>query len=238
MEDHQIQKHILKKFMYNDALRFNEILDRQFASNKFNYHLQQLMDKGVIEKEEELYRLTAKGVQVITGLDGIKIEEKQKPVPCVFIMGLDEDTGKILVHKRKKQPFRGVIGIPGGKIEFGHNLKEQARAEFQEETGLEARHLQLKLITNYRTIREEDETMTHHVIGFFFLATGLSGELVTEDREGENMFVPVSEAKELDRYPDFDFFTQELLRETDEVRFQEADRFVREGRFIGIEFKN
>ena len=209
MEAHTIQKHILKKFMYNEALRFNEILDKEFPSNKFNYHLQQLIEKNIIEKENERYRLTAKGVQLITGLDGINIESKQKPVPCVFIMGYDKNNNKILVNKRRKQPFRGVIGIPGGKVEFGHNLEEQAKAEFLEETGLKADKMQLKLITNYRTIREEDNEMTHHVIGFFFLGTDLSGELIEEDREGENMFLNIEEAQTMDRYPDFDFFKKE-----------------------------
>ncbi|MGM5481713.1 MAG: NUDIX domain-containing protein [Nanobdellota archaeon] len=237
MESNIIQKHILKKFMYNDALRFNEILDKEFPSNKFNYHLQQLIIKNIIEKENERYHLTAKGVQLITGLDGIEIESKQKPVPCVFIMGYDKENKKILVNKRSKQPFRGVIGIPGGKVEFGHNLEEQAKAEFLEETGLAADKMQLKLITNYRTIREEDEEMTHHVIGFFYLGTDLSGDLIKEDREGENMFIDIEEARNLDRYPDFDFFTKELLRKNDEVNFQEADRFVKDGKFTRIEFK-
>jgi hypothetical protein len=37
--------------------------------------------------------------------------------------------GKILFNERKKQPFLGYIGLPGGKLDFGESIPEQAAKE-------------------------------------------------------------------------------------------------------------
>ena len=233
--DNPVQKHILRKFMYNDSLRFNEIRDGGFPSNKFDYHLKLLQERGFITKDGGRYRLTSEGVHLISGLDGVAIESRKRPIACVFVLAVD-DEDRILVHERKKQPFRGVVGIPGGKLEFGRSVSGQAAEELLEETGLSAESLELGLVTNYRTVDEASDEVSHHVVGFFYLARGLSGELVPEDREGRNRFVTVREAKSLDRYPDFDFAVDRLL-DGSGVSFQEADRFIRGGAFTGIEFR-
>ena len=232
----EIKKHILKKFMYNGSLRFNEILDKAYPSNKFNYHLKLLIDEKIITKKNDKYSLTSKGTQVISSMDGVQIEEKRKPITCVFILGYDEQKNKLVLNQRKKQPFLNFIGLPGGKIEYGHSLPEQAREEFLEETGLDAEKFELKLITNYRTIDEETQELTHHVIGFFYLATGLKGKLIQKTREGENMFVTLKETKNMKKYPDFEFFTKILLSKSKQIKFREANRYTKNGEFTKIEF--
>ena len=231
-----VKKHILKKFMYNESLKFNEILDKAFPSNKFDYHLKQLVGEGLIIKKNNLYSLTNKGTQVISSIDGVNIEDKRKPISCVFILGYDEEKDLVLLNQRKKQPFMNVVGVPGGKIEFGQSIRSQAKDEFFEETGLVAKNMDLKLITNYRTVDECSGELSHHVIGFFFLATGLSGELIEKNREGLNMFVKLSDTKNMKKYPDFDFFTSELLKNKSCVKFQEVDRFISNGEFSKIKF--
>jgi len=222
--------------MYNESLRFNEILDKAFPSNKFDYHLKLLQKENLVVKNDDKYCLTSKGVQVISSMDGVVIEEKRKPITCVFVLGYDEVNDLILVNKRKKQPFMNFVGIPGGKVEYGHSLPRQAREEFFEETGLSAENVELKLVTNYRTVDEDSGELTHHVVGFFFLATGLSGDLVKENREGHNVFIKLSDASSLEKYPDFDFFTEVLLSDNKNIVFQEADRYVKDGKFTKIDF--
>jgi len=227
-----VRKQILGKFMYNKSMKYNQLREK-ISSNKFNYHLKLLLSEGVIEHKEDIYSLSPKGVQLISSLDGIKIEDKRKPIVCAFVMAKKGE--KILVNERGKQPFMGFIGIPGGKLDYGNLLPQQAAQELLEETGISAKKFELKLITNYRTFDEDKKEQTHHVIGFFFLATGLSGTLKEEDREGRNMFITLSQAKKMKRYPDFDFFVKTLL-ESKTLVFKEADRFVKDGDFTGINF--
>jgi len=231
----EIQKQILKKFMYNKDLKYNEIWNKEIPSNKFNYHLQSLITRNIIEKKEETYRLTDTGIHVISSLDGVEISQKKKPILCAFVMGYDEKENKILVNIRKKQPFLNYLGIPGGKVELGKTIEEQAKEEFLEETGLEG-ELKLKLIMNLITINEETNNANHHVTGFFYLATNLKGKLIEKNREGENLFLEQKECNKYPRYPDFDYFTTKLLDESKELIFKEAKRFVKDEEFTKIEF--
>jgi ADP-ribose pyrophosphatase YjhB (NUDIX family) len=230
-----VRKRILGKFMYNKSMKYNEIREK-VPSNKFSYHLLSLVDEGFVEKKKDKYNLTPKGTHLISSLDGIKIEENRKPIVCAFIMA--QKGGKILVNERKKQPFLGYLGLPGGKLDFGKTLPEQAAIELLEETGLSADKFELKLITNYRTFDEDKNELSHHVIGFFFLAIGVKGMLKEEDREGKNLFITLKQAKKMKRYPDFDiYYTKEIL-ESKKIVFKEANRYIKNGEFTDINFLN
>lgn len=111
--------------MYNESLKFNQIRDNAYPSNKFSYHLNALISEGLIKKENEQYTVTNEGVRVLTYLDGVKIENKKKPIVGVFILGHDTEKDLILLNERSKQPFLGYFGVPGGKLELGVDIEEQ-----------------------------------------------------------------------------------------------------------------
>ncbi|MFA6073670.1 MAG: NUDIX domain-containing protein [Candidatus Woesearchaeota archaeon] len=227
-----IRKQILQKFMYNKSMKYNEIRD-QVPSNKFNYYLKLLLNEELIEQTKDKYNLTPKGTQHISSLDGLKIEENRKPIVCAFVMAYKN--GKILVNERKKQPFMGYVGSPGGKIDFGNSIPEQAAQELLEETGLVASKMELKLITNYRTLDKKKNELTHQVIGFFYLATGIKGILKEEDREGRNFFMTLNQIKRAKKYPDFDFHIKTILG-SKKLVFKEAIRYIEDEEFTGIDF--
>jgi len=135
----EIEKHILKKFMYNSKLQYNEIWDKFCESNKFNYHLQKIIKSDLLEKKGDFYSLTSLGRHHISSLDGITFNQNLKPIVCAFILCYEPKENKVLMNLRKKQPFLDYLGIPGGKIDFGVETKKQAEIELLEETGISAK---------------------------------------------------------------------------------------------------
>ncbi|MEM9330956.1 MAG: NUDIX hydrolase [Pseudomonadota bacterium] len=49
---------------------------------------------------------------------------------------------KVLLIKRGKEPYKGHWSLPGGSQEFGETLKDCAKRELKEETGLEASEME------------------------------------------------------------------------------------------------
>ncbi|RME99440.1 MAG: NUDIX hydrolase, partial [Bacteroidetes bacterium] len=58
-------------------------------------------------------------------------------VDCI-IFGLDESSQlKVLLIKRKSDPYAGYWALPGGFVQMEESLEDAARRELEEETGLQ-----------------------------------------------------------------------------------------------------
>lgn len=101
------------------------------------------------------------------------------------VSGLVVRDGKVLLIRRRNEPFRDHWSLPGGGVEPGEHLRDAVRREVFEETGL---HVDVGNIAGYR---EGLEPFHYVVIAFHCVETG--GELCAGDDAVDCEFVEPAE---------------------------------------------
>lgn len=101
------------------------------------------------------------------------------------------DDGKILLVQRGRDPGRGLWAVPGGKVRHGEPMKEAARREVLEETGLDVDVGEAIWVGE---LIEDDQ----HIVLIDFAGSVVGGELRAADDADDVRWVPVDEAS---KYP-------------------------------------
>ena len=96
--------------------------------------------------------------------------------PIVGVGAVIVKGNKILLVKRAGEPGKGLWSIPGGLVEIGESIKDAARREVKEETGLDVRVDEVADVTEI-IIRDEKNRVKHHYVIVDFFAVPLKGEL-------------------------------------------------------------
>jgi len=110
---------IIKPFLYNDELKFNELQKSTgLRSNKLAYYLKQLLRKGTLEKEKDNYRLSDDSIIPF-------VSEKQSVLP-VILVSIKKDN-RIFLVEREKRPFKGKLGLPGGRLLAGESISDATK---------------------------------------------------------------------------------------------------------------
>lgn len=91
--------------------------------------------------------------------------------------------GKIVLIKRKNQPYQGKFALPGGFVEIGETTKEAIVREAYEETGLSIEII--KLLGVYSGPLRDPRG---HVVSVCYLASGEGNPEAGSDAEAIGLF--------------------------------------------------
>lgn len=109
-----------------------------------------------------------------------KQQKEHLGVYGVIINNKDE----ILLIKKARGPYKGLLDLPGGRPEFDEALEETLKREVLEETGLHVTACR-QLETVVKIVEDDDEIIRHTGILY---AAGAEGDLKTDsdgrDSEG------------------------------------------------------
>ena len=101
-------------------------------------------------------------------------------------------SGKVLLVRRGRPPFRGFWALPGGFVELRETVEEAVVRELREETGLRGRPV--ALVGVYSGPHRDPRKPTTSVA---FLVTGHAGSPVGGDDAASAEWVPLSRARPL-----------------------------------------
>lgn len=137
-----MEKEILNAFLYNEKLKFNEIgkhLDTR--SNKLSYHIKKLIEKGVLEKSGDYYSLSEKSEHIIP-----YISEKKSALP-VILACIKNSKDEIFLVKRKKRPFKEMLGLPGGRLLMNESIKRATERIMKEKFNIKCKLKEINSIS-------------------------------------------------------------------------------------------
>jgi mutator protein MutT len=102
-----------------------------------------------------------------------------RPIPGVGVIVVNG--GKVLIIKRAFEPSKGKWSIPGGVVELGERVRDAAKREVREETGLDIEIKELVTVVDTIVSDADGKIRFHFVlIDFWAELTGgtvkLSGE--------------------------------------------------------------
>jgi len=90
---------------------------------------------------------------------------------------------KILLIKRKNEPFKGKWALPGGFVEYGEKVEDSVIREVFEETGLKT-----KINNFFNVYSDPDRDPRGHTITLVYLLKEIGGKLKGRDDASEAKF--------------------------------------------------
>jgi 8-oxo-dGTP pyrophosphatase MutT (NUDIX family) len=197
MNYHPIQKQILTKFLAHPEQRYSEIKIPEIENDLFNYHLQYLVKIGILDKNEQGYKLSTEGLKEVLMFDS-KGNIYQGLRVSILLYIIDYPNKQILAQKHIRQPYLGDInaGI-SGKVLPGELIETAATRKLQEETGLTGT---AKFVGVNRMIRQNsDKSFLDDGLFHICVCTDYSGELIATNEFGENFWIDFAKALEYEK---------------------------------------
>jgi 8-oxo-dGTP pyrophosphatase MutT (NUDIX family) len=232
---HKIQIEILLRLMQSPkSLTFSDLLPEELKleSYKFNYHLKQLVKDKLVDKLESGYKLTEKGLNLISVYTVAgEVDSKHKVSVALAAFRTNKNIRELLMQKRLRHPFYGDVTTIAGKVKLGEKILDAAKRKLTEEAGLEGDFRLVGILRKCKYNQEGkllEDTFYHYCV-----AEDPKGELVEINEHGENFWTPTEHAMyimkdNIDLGPEDKAIAERLLANDFSWFFTEQDQKVRE----------
>lgn len=177
--DHHIQRSIIYKLAFNEALRFSDLRPSNIENKLFDYHLKKVVHAGYVHKNlEGLYALTSEGrrfgVHVVDDSMGL-IDQAHSVLFLVIRRKIDNAW---LLYSRRSHPLLGGVGFMHALPRADESAQESAQRVCTEKTGLVA-DFRFRGSGFFRIYEGDDlESFTNFTL---MEASDVSGPLVQND---------------------------------------------------------
>lgn len=182
-----IQNHIFSKLKNAKQLRYSELQPEKVANDLFNYHLQFLVKKGLLDKKEDGYSLSNVGIQYVADS---AIPHLFKINVITIVSRVVDGKIEILNQIRNSNPSYGKVGVMGGVVLKGELIEDAATRKLKQETGLDAK---FKHIGCEHRITYKDGEIFSDLMFPIAYTDKYTGTLIDTDF-GHNMWVPIDQA--------------------------------------------
>ncbi len=138
---HHIDRHIMGVLMRTKQARFRDMRPDNTDTNLYSYHLKTMLRDGWIEKTNGGYTLSEKGMVYVdrVSTDAMRLRTQPKIITMLLVQ---DGYGKVLLQKRKKQPFIDTWTLPNGKIHIDDaSVLAAGQREAKEKLGFDAHKL-------------------------------------------------------------------------------------------------
>jgi 8-oxo-dGTP pyrophosphatase MutT (NUDIX family) len=203
-----IQNAIISKLKNAKSLRYSELMpDYKVSNDLFNYHLQFLVKKRYVVRNDDGYALSEMGVKHVADpivSDSKVITSLYKINVITIVSRVHEGRIEILNQKRLSNPSYGKVGVMGGVVWKGEDIVSAAVRKLKQETGLDSDAF--KLIGMERRIMYVKGELFSDVLFPVVYSSEVSGNLIRKTDFGENFWVSIEEAIQ-NESDDFDSIT-------------------------------
>ena len=128
--------------------------------------------------------------------------------PKLTVDGIVLSDGKILLIKRKNDPFKGKWALPGGFVEYGEKVEDAVLREIFEETSLKT-----SINKIFGVYSDPNRDPRGHTISIVYLLDIIGGNLKGSDDASDAKFFKLEELPDLSF--DHDIIIKKLLRSLD-----------------------
>ncbi len=194
---HYIQLRTIEELLFKKEATFTQLNALNLTNDHFTFHIKQLIKRGLIEKVDDLYKLTSSGLELAGRLNTNKgtIYNQAKLSILVGIFRENNGTLEVLLSKRKRDQSIGKIAWHTTKVDIGELLKDSANRCLKNETGLTG-NPEFAGVTH--VIRKDENNYEIDVVLVDFLVLNPTGELITETPDQTNFWISYEDALKLD----------------------------------------
>jgi 8-oxo-dGTP diphosphatase len=115
-----------------------------------------------------------------------------KESPSVMVDAIIEKNDELLLVKRRKDPFKGVLSFPGGKVDLGERVEDAVKRELREETNLDIEPTDILGVYS-----DPSRDPRGHRISITFIARIISGEAKAAGDAESVEWLPLNDQRDL-----------------------------------------